>query len=76
MKTAPKSKTIWTGVFLTVSSIVAVFLDIWTMLSPEHLEFLRDLFGPKLVAGIGIIMIALRVVTRDALAFNEGETSE
>jgi len=69
MKPATQSKTIWAGVAATVLSILALAAEFWALLSYEQVELMNQYFGPELVAVIGVIMIALRVVTTSGVVW-------
>lgn len=71
MKTAIHSKTIWTGVTVTLVSLAAIAMDIWALLDPEQLAVIDRVFGAGTTALVGIAMIVLRVVTTQPLGRSE-----
>lgn len=67
MKKPTKSKTIWTGGVVTLLSIVAILVEVWGAFSPEQMQLIKEFFGPETTAAIGLVMVALRIVTRSPL---------
>lgn len=63
-KTPAESKTIWTGTAITVIGLAGLVVEVWSLLGYEETQFLDRFFGPEVMTVVGIVMIALRVVTR------------
>lgn len=70
MKPMVRSKTIWTGIGITLMSILTVLVAVWDLLDPDQMALLDGLFGPTTTAIIGVIMIVLRVITTQPLGRN------
>lgn len=67
MKPVTRSKTIWVGGLTISLSLCAMIVDFWSLLSPDQLEMLNEYFGPSTMATLGIVMVALRVITTTPL---------
>lgn len=76
MKTPKQSKTIWVGAATTILSVLALMAEFWSLLTYEQVELMNQYFGPELVAIIGAVMVALRVITSSPLVWNPPEEPE
>jgi hypothetical protein len=73
MKPIWQSKTFWVGALAVFVSIATVILEFWAMLGHEEMLVIRDLIGPEAVGVLGLVMIALRVVTTTAVTLRNKE---
>ena len=62
-KTPASSKTLWAGIIVTLTGALPLVAEFWSLLDAEQLEFLKSYLGPEAVMLVGIVMIALRLVT-------------
>ena len=75
MKPFYRSRTVLTGVMVTLLSLFSLATEIWAVLDEAQREWLSGIYGPEAGVVLGIIMVALRVITTKPL-FDQGEPKE
>lgn len=76
MKPFLKSRTVLAGLGITLLSLFGIVVDVWAVLDEAQRDWLIGLYGPEAGVAVGILMVALRVITTTPLFPPEEEPKE